>query len=218
MPPLITVFYIQPCWEAPVTVQRCICVRCKWKGVYFIWFQEGRCNEGEPGALGIRQTDLWVGGQSSSSSLQTMESSSESNWALGDIGLRSVGCAVKLSCHAPPSQLHLSSGLSSHCLSRTSCHLGLMHLLLIVAHMMTVPAVFICAVSVHTKDGGTVFLGMRTGSDIAPSAIHRDSANTRYTLIHPQTLPQPVLLPPVLPSTQPPPSLHPFTRTSAPPA
>lgn len=36
----------------------------------------------------IRQKDPGVGGQSSSSSLQTIESSSESNWADGDLGSR----------------------------------------------------------------------------------------------------------------------------------
>lgn len=57
----------------------------------------------------------------------------------------------------------------------------------------------------------TVFLGMRGGSDSALSTIYSDSAT--------HTLPPPrFLLPPALLPTQPPPSLHPFTRTSAPPA
>lgn len=119
--PVITVFYIQQCWEALVTVQPCSHVRRQLKGVYYVCLHvcvcvcevRGRGCEGEPGALRIRQKDPWVGGQSSSSSLQTMESSSESNWALSDIGLCGEDCATKLSLHPPPSQLQLCSRRSS---------------------------------------------------------------------------------------------------------
>lgn len=71
---------------------RCICMHSAREGF-----------EGEPGALRIRQRDPWVGGQSSSSSPQTIENSSESNWAVCDSGLSGVGCSSCL----PPSCSHL---------------------------------------------------------------------------------------------------------------
>lgn len=154
-----------------------------------------------------------------------MESSSESNWTLSDIGLRSVGCGMKLSYHAPPSQLHLSSGLSSFSLSPGFCHLVLMRLLLIVAHKQddSVHCVYLYCFCAHERQR-LCFSGH------AHRVRHCSECNTQgqckqkrtHTQIHihtpTDTLPPPFLLPPVLLSTQPPPSLHPFTRTSAPPA
>lgn len=168
---------------------------------------QGRGCDGELGALRIRQKDPRVGGQSSSSSLQTIESPSESNWAHSDIG--PVDCTTKLSSHPAPSQLYICSPLPS---PRPVC-VPLMshHALLIITHKhsqnaTTTTLVYLCCFF-RAQKTAAVYLGMRTMSDCAlyyntqrQSATH---THTHYHHHHSSSLlsfSQPNLLPLYTPS------------------
>lgn len=198
-------FYIQLCWEALDTVQPCSHVRRQLKGVHYVCLYvcvcvckvQGRGCDGELGALRIRQKDPRVGGQSSSSSLQTIESPSESNWAHSDIG--PVDCTTKLSSHPAPSQLYICSPLPS---PRPVC-VPLMshHALLIITHKHSQNAtattlVYLCCFF-RAQKTAAVYLGMRTMSDCAlyyntqrQSATHTHT-HTTTTTIPPLSCPSP---------------------------